>query len=256
MTTAIIPPDIQGLIAPLLTGMGAILGDQLVGLYAYGSMVTGDFDPAISDLDLFAALRSDLRPAEFARLDALHHQWTAAHPAWEGRLEVGYLSLHGLQTFRSEDSPMGNISPGEPFHMIEAGHLWLTNWYVVRTYGIALYGPPPEALIPPISIDEFKATVKAHLLGWREWITDIERRPSQAYAILTMCRAFYTVQNGAQVSKLRAAAWAADQLPEWADLIRSAVAWRVAYREAVDDAITLAETRRFVAYMIDMILAL
>ena len=249
-----IPPDIQALLDPLRAHMQSILGDKLVGLYVYGSLVTGDFNPDISDLDLFAALRSDLNPDDFTALDAMHNQWAAAHPIWTGRLEIGYLSLHGLQTFRTEDSPMGNISPGEPFHMIEAGHLWLTNWYVVRSNGIALYGPPPQDIVPPISVDEFQEAVKAHVQGWREWINDVtERRPAQAYAILTLCRALYTVKNGTQVSKLQAGAWAADQLPQWSTFIHNAIEWRSNWRESVDDAATLSETRHFVAYMIDLI---
>ncbi len=254
MTHANLPPEVQALFDPLLLTMRGILGDKLVGLYAYGSLVTGDFDFAISDLDLFAALRDDLNADDFSALDAMHTRWASDHPEWEDRLEIGYLSLHGLQTFRTENSPMGNISPGEPFHMIEAGHLWLTNWYVVRTYGLTLFGPPPQDIIPPISVTEFKETVKAHLVGWREWVNDVDRRPAQAYAILTMCRAFYTVSNGAQVSKLKAAEWAADQLPEWSSFIRNAVVWRATYRDPVDGALTFPETRRFVAYMIDMIL--
>lgn len=35
------------------------LGADLLGLYAYGSLVTGDFAPARSDLDLLAVLRVD-----------------------------------------------------------------------------------------------------------------------------------------------------------------------------------------------------
>ncbi len=252
-TKSELPPDIKVLLEPLLAQMQSILGGKLVGLYVYGSLVTGDFDPDISDLDLFAALRNELDKDDFAALDVMHNQWAAAHPVWAGRLEVGYLSLHGLGTFRTENSPMGNISPGEPFHMIEAGHLWLTNWYVVRTNGIALYGPPPDEIIPPISVSEFKETVKAHVQGWRTWINDVDARPGQAYAILTLCRAFYTVRNGAQVSKLQAAAWAAGELPEWSDFIHNAVVWRKTWREPSDGAVTLPETRRFVAYMIDLI---
>jgi hypothetical protein len=254
MMTPELPPDVQALLVPILTQMQSILGDKLVGLYAYGSLVTGDFDPEISDLDLFAALRIDLNAEDFTKLETMHNQWAAAHPEWAGRLEIGYLSLHGLQTFRTEDSPMGNISPGEPFHMIEAGHLWLTNWYVVRTNGITLYGPPPQDIIPPISVEEFKEAVKAHVKGWREWINNVsEQRPAQAYAILTMCRALYTVKNGAQASKLKAAEWAANELPEWSTFIRNAVVWRKTWREPSDGAVTLPETRRFVAYMIDLI---
>jgi hypothetical protein len=253
-TKPTIPPDVQALLDPLLVQMQSILGDKLVGLYVYGSLVTGDFNPDISDLDLFATLQTDLNPDDFAQLDAMHNQWAATHPVWAGRLEIGYLSLHGLQTFRTQNSPMGNISPGEPFHMIEAGHLWLANWYVVRTSGITLFGPPPQEIIPSISVDEFRETVKAHVQGWREWINEVDARPAaQAYAIVTMCRAFYTVKNSTQVSKLKAADWAADQLPEWSTFIHNAVMWRRSWRNEKDGTATVAETRRFVAYMINLI---
>jgi hypothetical protein len=74
---------------------------------------------------------------------------------------------------------------------------------------------------------------------WGEWVTDAQTRPSQAYAILTMCRALYTCTHGAQVSKRKAAEWAAQELPQWSDLIKSALLWRAAWRdETVDHAAT------------------
>jgi hypothetical protein len=65
-----------------------------------------------------------------------------------------------------------------------------------------------------------------------------------------MCRALYTCTHGAQVSKRKAAAWAAHELPEWADLINSALLWRAAWRDdPVDPAATFPETVRFVQFM-------
>jgi hypothetical protein len=49
----------------------------------------------------------------------------------------------------------------------------------------------------------------------------------QAYAILTMCRALYTLQHGTVASKAVAARWAQEALGErWAALIERALAWR------------------------------
>jgi hypothetical protein len=85
---------------------------------------------------------------------------------------------------------------------------------------------------------------------WGEWVTDAQTRPSQAYAILTMCRALYTCTHGAQVSKRKAAEWAAQELPQWSDLIKSALLWRAAWRdETVDHAATFPETLRFVQFI-------
>ncbi|MCA0454777.1 MAG: DUF4111 domain-containing protein [Chloroflexi bacterium] len=245
---------VQALVRELLTGMQRILGGKLVGVYVFGSLVMGDFDETVSDIDLLAALESDLNPTDFAALDQLHNEWAAAHPEWAGRLEIAYLSRHGLQTFRNESTPMGIISPGEPFHMIEAGHDWLINWYVVRNNGLTIYGAPVEDVIAPISMDEFIDNVKIYVDGWRQRFDEFDRRPSQAYAILTMCRALYTVTHGQQISKVKAAAWAAEQYPQWAELINNAVQWRLAWREEADGALTRDAARRFTAFAIKTIL--
>jgi predicted nucleotidyltransferase len=59
---------INELLEELLTNTQNILGEKLVGVYLYGSLVIGDFDPTISDIDLVAALTSDLDDEEFAAL--------------------------------------------------------------------------------------------------------------------------------------------------------------------------------------------
>ncbi len=80
-------------------------------------------------------------------------------------------------------------------------------------------------------------------------------RPSQAYAILTVCRGLYTSRYGEQVSKRQAALWAAETLPEWVSLIQNALIWRKTWRDVdVDQEATLAETRQFVHFVIDQIL--
>jgi hypothetical protein len=143
------------------------------------------------------------------------------------------------------------ISPGEPFHFKEAGKDRLINWYMVQEQGRTLFGPAPTTLIDPISEQEFIQTVKEHVASWAEWIYDARARPSQAYAILTMCRALYACRHGVQVSKRKAAEWAARELPEWSELIANALLWRSAWRDdTVDHAATFPETLRFVQFVI------
>jgi len=236
--------------------MRTILGGKLIGLYLYGSLVTGDFDD-ISDVDLLAATAEDIDEIEFDALDKMQNDLVLKYPQWENRLEIAYLSLRALKTFRTENSALGIISPGEPFHIIQAGVDWLMNWYMVREKGVALFGPPPEAIIDPISKDEFIQAVKAHAKAWRAYFDEMRSRPGQAYAILTMCRALFTCRNGEQVSKRQAALWAQKELPEWSPLINSALLWRQTSRqqEVVDHQATLAESRRFVNHVIDLVLS-
>jgi len=225
-------------------------------LYLYGSLTTGDFDPGSSDIDLLAVTSSGVSGAESDALHDMHLGFARENPGWEDRVEVAYLSAAALRTFRSVRSPIAVISPGEPFHMTEAGSEWLMNWYVVRENGVALFGPPAEALIAPITREEFAECVRDYAVDWGDRIRGVTERKDQAYAILTMCRALHVHRTGESASKRQAALWAQEELPQWSGLIQSALAWREAWREQeVDHAATRAETIRFVNFVRDEILA-
>src|SRR5436189_78860 len=58
-------PEINHVLDILLAQIQAILGKKLVGVYLYGSLVTGDFDTEISDIDVLAALSSEIDEKEF-----------------------------------------------------------------------------------------------------------------------------------------------------------------------------------------------
>jgi len=243
--------DINELLELLLSSMQKILGEKLLGLYLYGSLVIGDFDPTISDIDLVAALASDLDDKEFEALQKMHVDFAYQHKEWDDRIEVCYISITALQTVKTGTSQVANISPGEPFHKRETSIEWLISWYVVRETSITLFGPSPKTIIEPISKDEFIQTIRVHAKAWDEWIHDMHNRKSQAYAILTMCRTLYTLKYGEQVSKKQAALWAEKEFPEWASIIESALLWREAWRdENVDHDATFQETMRFVSFAI------
>src|SRR6266702_3479560 len=132
--------DINELLESLLSSMQKILGEKLVGVYLYGSLVIGAFDPTISDIDLVAALASDLDDKEFEALQKMHVDFAYQHKEWDDRIEVCYISLAALQTVKTGTSQVANISPGEPFHTRETSIEWLISGYVVREKSITLYG--------------------------------------------------------------------------------------------------------------------
>ena len=238
--------DVNALLVELLAGQRRVLGEGLVGLYLYGSLVSGDFDREISDIDLLAVTAEDVDETTFPELDALHEAIIARYPFWTGRLEVAYLAERALRTFRRERSPIAVISPGEPFHIKDAGHEWLINWWVVRNQARTLCGPPPDTLIDPISREEFRQEVRSHTQEWSEWVEESTERPGQAYAILTLCRALYAWNKVEQVSKQRAAEWAIEAYPQQAEVIRQAIQWRIDYRSKdVDHAASHAIARAF-----------
>jgi hypothetical protein len=249
-------PEVNTVLDTLLARIQTILDNKLVGIYLHGSLVYGDFDPEISDIDLLTVTTSALDTHEFVRLQGMHQHFASENPRWDHRIEVAYLTVDALKTFRAHASTIANISPGEPFHALEAGKDWLVNWYLVRQQGVTLYGPPPQSVIDPITQEEFIEIVRSHTKSWAQWIDDCRHRGGQAYAILTMCRALYTTTYGEQLSKPQAAAWAAQEYPQWASLIHNALVWRERQRdqtEEVDAATTFPETVRFVHFAIEQI---
>jgi predicted nucleotidyltransferase len=214
----------------------SLLTHTLVGIYCYGSLVWGDFDPDISDIDLLVVLRQDVSEELFVTLDAYHQRLETMYPEWAGRIEIAYISIAALETFKTQRSPISVISPGEPFNTKDAGLDWLINWYTIRAQSMVVYGPAAEHMIPAISIEEFRTAVRDQIGDWVDWVVHTrDSRPYQAYAILTMCRALYAVETGQQTSKTQAAAWASTHHPTQAERITKALRWREQHREHVEN---------------------
>ncbi len=226
--------DINRLLESFLSHIQQIFQEKLVGLYLYGSLTTGDFDPDSSDIDLLAVTSSQITAPEFDALRAMHRDFARDNPEWEDRIDAVYLPVAALRTFRSEKNPIV-VSPGEPFHVREGEALrdWLQNWYIVRENGLALFGPPPKAIIPLITQDEFVAAVRRYAAEVSERVRhEMDSRKSQAYTILTMCRVLHVHRTGKQASKRPSCALGARRASRVveADSERTSVAAGVARR--------------------------
>jgi predicted nucleotidyltransferase len=224
----------------------AALDGDLVGLYLYGSIVSGDFIAGISDLDLLVVTRRDVTLADLESLEAMHASIVRDQPEWDDRIEVAYLSAGGLSSFKEQRSPLGIISPGEPLHLIDAGSDWMMNWYLIRTGGVAIFGPPVTDVIPPIAPEEYLEAVREHLSSADEWIARATSRKPGSYAVLTAARGHYTLTHGEHASKAKTAGWMKEQFPEWAELIDQAQEWRVM---PLDQPLTNDDRREIAAYL-------
>lgn len=219
--------EVNSIIEKLIGGHKRIFGEKTVGFYLYGSLVWGDFDIHSSDIDTLCVISSEITIDELEKLRILHEEIVSENPLWRNRIEVHYAPLDGLQNFRRVSFKMGNISPGEPLHMIDSGIDWIDEWYCVQEYAITLYGPDQKKVIPHIEKQEFIQTICRYAQSFRERVrTCKESCYSQAYAILTLCRALYTLKNEEQISKPAAARWAMDFVPEYRNVISSALIWR------------------------------
>lgn len=246
--------NINKLLEILLSQIQNILGNKLVGLYLEGSFVLGDFDSNISDIDLVATLASDIDDKEFEELQKMHADFVKEHKEWDDRIEVCYITVEALKKVKSQTSMIINISPGEPFHRVESSKEWVMNWYLTREKSKTLFGPDPKTIIEPISKEEFIESVKDHTKSWDKWVKNMHSKKAQAYAILTLCRAFYAVKNGEQISKEQAAEWVKKELPLWSKLIDMALEWRKEKGRDIEDKETFGETVKFVNFVRKLIL--
>ena len=241
--------------AGLASEIRGVLGDDLVGLYVYGSSVSGGFDAGVSDIDLVAVTSTEVEALDLAGLGRMHGAFVGRYPEWNDRLEIVYIGRATLESFRTSSGSLAVISPGEPFHVRDE-HVadWLQNWYLLRATGVCLYGPGAAEIVPPITWTEFVAATVRYADEMRSRSRLGAAGGVLAYTILTLCRALNTIRTGTLGSKQEAAAWARERMPRWAPLIDAALACRLS-RGTVgfDDEPSRAAAETFIAVLADEI---
>jgi predicted nucleotidyltransferase len=240
------------LVHELQRSIAAALGENLLGLYLFGSLVLGDFDERRSDIDLLAITASTLSDDEFDSVRRLHDDFVQTHPEWDDRVEVAYMARSVLQRFRDKPGEVVRISPGEPIHRTTALAHWLTDLYAAQEQGLVLHGHPLRKLMDgrPISREEFVDAVRRSVPNWREWLTESPSQRFQAYARLTLCRSLYACRTGSQGSKHDAAVWLAQTYPAWSAVVDEALAWRAAGDDTDAGRRATADTRAFFEFVL------
>jgi Domain of unknown function (DUF4111)/Nucleotidyltransferase domain len=231
MTTNPTPdPAINAVLHLLLTNVVAALGEHFVGLYLHGSLASGDFDPARSDIDFVVVTAGALPDALIPTLAALHLRLLDSGLRWATKLEGTYFPQQVLRRYAPSAALYPSLNEGR-FYMGGHGSDWVIQCHILREHGIVLAGPAPRELIDPVTpADLRRATRELLHEWWAPMLHDtarLRRDDYQAYAILTMCRALYTLETGAVAAKPVAARWAQAALGEpQATLIERALAWR------------------------------
>ena len=220
-----IPRNVHGVLGALTHDLPNILGKNLFGVYLYGSLTQGAFNPKTSDIDCIAVTHRDLSDAQFKKLDAWLKRASHGNP-WFAKLQMSVLTKTKILTIDAKCSyyQFGvlkrTISDGNPI-------IWIN---VVHT-GVALFGPPPKDFVPEITSKALFQALEREVGYLRE---ELCTNPAsewrdvpfyRAYAVLTLCRILYSAVTGRVVSKPKAAEWAAKRLPrKWNVLIEDALA--------------------------------
>jgi hypothetical protein len=143
-----------------------------VGLYVYGSLATGDFSPACSDIDVIVMVEREPDEAALEELVRLHSALASSGGAAE-RLNCLYVPVEaGRDPDRLHNYWFGNRMTHWQLKVMTQAEL--------SSVGLALYGPWPPPGIAPVPIQDIQAAVYDEITGyWRRiagrkklWLAD------------------------------------------------------------------------------------
>jgi len=246
---------INSLLQELLSTVHAILGDRFVGMYLFGSLAGGDFDPQNSDIDFLVVTDGDLPGETVAALGDLHGHLATSRGKWGARLEGSYIPREVLNRTDLLDSPRPSTNEGR-FYLGVRGSDWILQRHIVRESGVVLAGPEPKELFDPLGADDLRRATQGVLDEWWGPMLDdpvrLRNSEYQAYAVLTMCRMLYSLEHGTLVSKPVAAHWALDKLDEhWRGLIQRALIQHANTQRFDVPEADLSDTLDFIHYTIE-----
>jgi len=241
------PKEISELLFAYRETLTAALGEEIVGIYLFGSLTYGDFQPDRSDIDLVVIVHRALSATALAKIAEIHTRLGERFPRWSKRLEASYLPLDQLELTEPPANPRPWYGEGRLYPAAQFGNEWIINNYLLREHGLALSGPPFALICPPITIAQVQEACRRDLLEeWQPKLDDAEwvANPHyQSYLVFNLCRILHTVRNGAAASKSVSCAWVARKYPRWKMLIDAANQWR--YGDAFDHEEEMREFLRF-----------
>ncbi len=223
-------PDVNGVLNLLLSNAKEILGEQVIGMYLYGSLSSGDFNPETSDVDFLVVTAGILPDEMISKLENMHKQTWATSLKRAGKLEGAYVPKALIRRHDPNGVACPTVNEGH-FYVAALGSDWIIQRHVVRELGVVLAGPDPKTLIDFVSADEIRSAVLAILREWwfpmlndPSWLRDHDNA-YRAFAVITMCRVLHALEHGQIVSKPQATRWAQTKLEnKWRNLIERSVA--------------------------------
>jgi hypothetical protein len=223
-------PEVNAALEELLARAREALVEHFVGLYLYGSLAAGDFRLDRSDIDFVVVTEGPLPELIVAVLRKMHESLWASGSYWAQRLEGAYIPRDELHRHSPEYPPRPTVNEGQ-FYLAGEDADWVFHRYVLREYETIVAGPSIRDLIDPIRPEELRGAARDLLQQWWHPMLQNPKRlwdPGYSpYAVLSLCRALYTLKHGAIASKSQAARWGLSTLdPQWHDLIQWALDWR------------------------------
>jgi len=249
-------PELNELLAELVTRVEAVLGQNLLGAYLVGGFALGGGDLQ-SDCDFVVVTVERLTARQEQDLRELHDEIPTRPGHWPHDLEGSYAPKPDLETLAGVDKQWLYVNRGRR-EMEWSSHCNTEDVRrTLRERGVRLAGPEPRQLVAEVPADVLRSKMPPllesflpDLLTW----TSFDIGWAQRYAVTTVCRMLYTLETGEVASKPAALEWAKHALRrEWTSLIQQTIddrpcAWNDPPRPgSVEATIALAEHAKTLA---------
>lgn len=248
----------EDLLMSLVAAIMDAVGESVVGIYLGGGLADTDFSPNQATVNLLVVTNSDPDRSMLTIAREVHLGIDEEYPDWGDRIDIEYVGLPGLAEFRQGQHIGLHSEAGETLHLEPLTELNVLGWESMRERSNALVGEPAEEVLPSFSREEFLRAVRAHASFWPSWTRQHTRVDQQVYAVLTMCRAWYSARQLRQADKREAALFTAAEFPQWEQLISWAEEWWYAIEEPTPhdqaDAELLGRVGAFVDQLAEAVL--
>jgi predicted nucleotidyltransferase len=153
------PPEVAGLLGRLRERLAARA--DVVGVYVYGSLVTGDYSPAASDIDVVTLMRREPDQAMIGELTELH----TALAGTGGPVD----QLHCLYVAADAASDPERLCTYWFGDRMTQWQMKLLTRAELAMAGVALHGPWPPPGVEPVPLADLQAAVYEEATGyWRQ----------------------------------------------------------------------------------------
>ena len=218
----------------------AILGDDLVALWAYGGTVSADPSASFGDLDTFAVVRQPIDAETAHAIDeaeaAIERDAGIEWDAWyvvDADARQGAMPRHAWRDRLNES------------WAIDRAH-WLAGRYVL------LHGAGPAEVVSPPTAAELNEALRAEVDHLERHVEAGDTDPFEAtYAFLNGSRIIRAIETGdVAISKREAGPWGVEHLPDrWHPAVQAAMRAYEHEATAEDEATLAREMAPFVAYV-------
>jgi hypothetical protein len=195
--------DLARSVSSVTERLFAFLGDRIMGIYLHGSAAMDAFVPSRSDVDVLVVTHAPISPG--AKRGIAGDLSKTSLPCPGVGLELSIVTEQALRTTSGAPPFELHLDTQEDRVVDGAGRNGdadlVAHFAMTRARGMALLGPPPAEVFPPVDRTRLIRTFVDDLT----WGIDNGRG---GYAVLNSCRALRYAREGVLGSKPEGGEWA------------------------------------------------